>query len=177
MMTPHDRKDVVAAVLGGAMMLAAGGFFTVRYYTEPHPNAVNGAGGAQTRTNGLNIPTVDQMCQRQGATAANMADCRNDENQAGEFVIAWMGLHGFVTDGAIDPGQIQFASELAEDATPPDVDPDAEPNIDPATGQPVDQDFTSPAEIAMYCLSNSMDWLQLHDCISRYDPSTRFTGQ
>jgi hypothetical protein len=28
----------------------------------------------------------------------------------------------------------------------------------------------------MFCLSNAMDWLEIHDCISRYDPSTRFTG-
>jgi len=88
-----------------------------------------------------------------------------------------MGLHGFLTNGAIDPAQIQYAGDVAEDATPPDVDPDAEPNIDPATGQPVEQEFASTAELAMFCLSNSMDWLQLHDCISRYDPSTRFTGQ
>jgi hypothetical protein len=177
MMARQDHKDIMAAILGGALMLVAGGFFTIRYYLEPHPNAANGSGSAQTGTNGLNIPTIDQMCQRQGATAANMASCRDAENQAGEFVIAWMGLHGFITNGAIDPSQIEYAGELAEDATPPDADPAAEPNIDPATGQPVDQDFSSPAEIAMYCLSDSMDWLQLHDCISRYDPSTRFTGQ
>jgi hypothetical protein len=175
MMEKADRKDIIAGLLGGALMLAAGGFFTVRYYSEPH--ADTSAAAADARTNGLRIPTIDQMCQRQGATAANMADCRNEENQAGEFVYAWMGLHGFLTNGVIDPAQIEYAGELAEDATPPDVDPDAEPNIDPATGQPVDQEFTSSADLAMYCLSNSMDWLQLHDCISRYDPSTRFTGQ
>jgi hypothetical protein len=174
MMASQDRKDIVGAIVGGALMLAAGGFFTFRYYSEPHPDA---ASAEALRSNGLNIPTVDQMCQRQGATAANMADCRNEENQAGEFVIAWMGLHGFLTNGVIDPAQIEYAGEVAEDATPPDVDPDAEPNIDPATGQPVDQEFASTPELAMYCLSNSMDWLQLHDCISRYDPSTRFTGQ
>jgi hypothetical protein len=174
MIPSQDRKDVMAAILGAALMFAAGGFFTLRYYREPHLGASVAEGAASNR---LNIPTVDQMCERLGATAANMADCRNEENLAGEFVIAWMGLQGFLTNGAIDPAQIQYAGEVAEDATPPDVDPDAQPNIDPSTGQPVDQEFASTAELAMYCLSNSMDWLQLHDCISRYDPSTRFTGQ
>ena len=120
-----------------------------------------------------------------------MASCQSEENDAAEFVIAWMGLNGFITNGAIDLAQIQLAAELGTDATSPLTGPDpslldpgldgdsggAEPDIDPATGLPVDQNFDSPAEIAMYCLSNSMDWLQMHDCISRYDPSTRFTGQ
>jgi hypothetical protein len=112
-----------------------------------------------------------------------------------------MGLNGFLANGAIDISQIQLAAELGSDATSPLSSPDnsladpslapglgggdpnlgdpsaGEPNIDPATGLPVDQSFDSPAGIAMYCLSNSMDWLQMHDCISRYDPSTRFTGQ
>jgi hypothetical protein len=40
----------------------------------------------------------------------------------------------------------------------------------------LDIEAQTPAEIAMFCLSNAMDWLQIHECISRYDPSTRFTG-
>jgi hypothetical protein len=179
-MAMENRKNIIAAVLGGGLMFAAGGFFTVSYYLQPHPNA--NAQQTAGEPSELHIPTIDQMCKAVGATDANMADCRNDENQAAEFVIAWMGLNGFVVNGAIDPSQIEYAAELAEDATPPDSDPsggdpNAEPNIDPATGQPVDQTFESPAQIAMYCLGNVMDWLQLHDCISRYDPSTRFTGQ
>ncbi|HXJ02858.1 MAG TPA: hypothetical protein VNH44_16680 [Micropepsaceae bacterium] len=174
----ENRRNITAAIVGGGLMFAAGGFFTIAYYANPHPDAQQSA--SQPSSNGLKIPTIDQMCKAQGATAANMAECQNDENQAGEFVIAWMGLNGFITNGAIDPAQIENAEELAEDNptdSDPNADPNAEPNIDPATGQPVDQSFDSKAELAMYCLNNSSDWLQMHDCISRYDPSTRFTGQ
>jgi len=170
----ENRKNIAAAAIGGGLMFAAGAFFTVGYYLHPPAGATQ---TAESNPNGLNIPTIDEMCKTVGATPATMDDCRNDENQAGEFVIAWMGFNGFLTNGVIDPAQIQYAAELAYDATPPDQDPDAEPNIDPATGQPVEETFGSPAEIAMFCLSNSVDWLQMHDCISRYDPSTRFTGQ
>jgi NADH-quinone oxidoreductase subunit G len=44
--------------------------------------------------------------------------------------------------------------------------------IDPQTGLPLDQTFESPAQIAQFCLGTSMDWLQMHDCISKYDLST-----
>ena len=193
----RNRENIVAAAIGGAMFLGVGGFFVATHYQALlHPGAANKNVAAEATTNGLNIPTVDEMCKAAGATGANMASCQNDENAAAEFVIAWMGLNGFITNGAIDMGQIQLAAELGSDATSPLSDPDpslldpslggdpsladpslAEPNIDPQTGLPVDQSFDTPAEIAMYCLSNSMDWLQMHECISRYDPSTRFTGQ
>jgi hypothetical protein len=191
------RENIVAASLGGAMILMVLALFFATHYQAllrtgalPKENLV-----AEAADNGLNIPTVDQMCKTAGATAANMAACRDEENQAGEFVIAWMGLNGFITNGAIDVSQIQLAAELGGNPASPLTGPDpsldpslggdpslgdpsgGEPNIDPATGLPVDQSFDSPAGIAMYCLSNSMDWLQMHDCISRYDPSTRFTGQ
>jgi len=128
------------------------------------------------------------MCRGAGATKDNMASCLEQENAAAEFVIAWMGFNGFIANGAIDMQQIQLAAELGPDATSPLTNPDPlldpgadpslgqEPDIDPATGLPVDQDFESPAQIAMFCLSGPTDWLQLHDCISRYDPSTRFNG-
>jgi hypothetical protein len=204
----RNRENILAALLGGTMILAVGGFFFATHYQALlHPSAgrQNLAGKANA-ANGLNIPTIDEMCRAAGATSANMASCQSEENQAAEFVIAWMGLNGFITDGAIDIGQIQLAAELGTDAASPLSNPDpslfdpslggdpsladpsladpsladpslAEPNIDPQTGLPVDQSFDTPAGIAMYCLSSSMDWLQMHDCISRYDPSTRFTGQ
>jgi len=54
--------------------------------------------------------------------------------------------------------------------------PNSDADLDPFTGLPTDQTFQTPAEIAMFCLSDAADWIQIHDCISRYDPSTRFTG-
>ena len=195
MIAMGNRENIIAAALGGAMFLGVGGFFLATHYQALlHRNAAKQNLTAEANTNGLNIPTIDAMCKAAGATAENMASCQNDENAAAEFVIAWMGLNGFLTNGAIDLGQIQLAAELGSDAASPLTNPDpsldpsfggdpslsdpslAEPNIDPATGLPVDQNFDSPAGIAMYCLSNSMDWLQMHDCVSRYDPSTRFSG-
>ena len=102
-------------------------------------------------------------------------------------------------NGAIDTSLIQLAEDLGTDPASPLINPDtglaadlgltdpslsdpnaaetgAEPNIDPATGLPVTESFESPAQIAKLCLGDSMDWLQLHDCISRYDPSSRFDG-
>jgi hypothetical protein len=127
-----------------------------------------------------------------------LESCKNDESAAAEFVIAWMGLHGFVANGTIDSSLIQLAEDLGTDPASPLTNPDAgltdpslgdpsladpnaaetgaEPNIDPATGLPVAESFESPAQIAKFCLGDSMDWLQLHDCISRYDPSSRFDG-
>jgi hypothetical protein len=193
-----NRENLLAAGLGGAMILAVVALFLGTHY-QPlfHPAAVNrAANAASTDSNGLNIPTIDEMCKAQGATSANMGACQNDEQAAAEFVIAWMGLNGFLTNGAIDVDQIQLAASLADsegtsgvglgdpslsgDPTlggdPADADPTAEPNIDPATGLPVSENLDSPAQIAMFCMSSSDDWLKMHDCISRYDPSSRFTG-
>ena len=191
------RENIMAASLAGAMILmVAALFFATHYRALLHPGARQENLAAEAaNTNGLNIPTVDEMCKTLGATKDTMASCLNEENQAAEFVIAWMGLNGFLTDGVIDLSQIQLAAELGSGAasplsgSDPSLDPSlggdpslldpsaGDPNIDPATGLPVDQNFDSPAGIAMFCMSNSMDWLQMHDCISRYDPSTRFTGQ
>lgn len=203
-MTMGRRENIVATGLGGAMLLLVLALFFATHYRallHPGPAGQSLASEAAT-TNGLNIPTIDEMCKTAGATASKMAACRDEENQAAEFVVAWMGLNGFITNGAIDVSQIELNAELGAGAasplsgSDPSLDPSlggdtslggdpgfgadtsaAEPNIDPATGLVVDQSFDSPAGIAMYCLSNSMDWLQMHDCISRYDPSSRFTGQ
>jgi hypothetical protein len=202
------RENILAVGLGGAMVLMVVMLFVATHYRALlHTASVTKENlVAEAADNGLHVPTANEMCKAQGATAANMASCLDEENQAGEFVIAWMGLNGFLNNGAIDIGQIELSAEIGSDATsnltgsganaadpslggdpnlgdpglgdPGLGDPNSgEPNIDPATGLPVDQSFDSPAAIAMYCLSNSMDWLQMHDCISRYDPSTRFTGQ
>jgi hypothetical protein len=194
-MAMAKRENIIAAGLGGAMILGVLSlFFSTHYRALLHAGAaMQNLAAEAANANGLNIPTIDEMCKAAGATADNMASCQSEENAAAEFVIAWMGLNAFLTNGSIDIGQIQLAAELGPDAASPLTNPDpslvdpglgdpslgdpsAEPNIDPATGLPVDQSFDTPAEIALYCLSNSMDWLQMHDCISRYDPSTRFNG-
>jgi hypothetical protein len=188
------RENIVAGTLGGAMVLAVlAVFFASHYQALLHPGAVQSA-AVQANPNTLAFPSVEEMCKAQGVPeGAAMDSCKTDENAAGEFVIAWMGLNNFLANGEIDISAIELAGELGADPGNPLNDPDpaldpsagldptlALPNtdadIDPTTGLPLDQDFQTPAEIAMYCLSNSMDWLQIHDCISRYDPSTRFTG-
>jgi hypothetical protein len=191
-MAIRRRENIIAAGLGGAVLLAVVGLFLGTHYRAfLYPSAA-GRAVAVTDANGLNIPSIDEMCKAAGATADNLVSCKNDESAAAEFVIAWMGLHGFVANGNIDMGQIQLAADLGTDPASPLTNPDvsladpslggdpnaaetgAEPNIDPATGLPVTESFDSPAQIAMFCLGDSMDWLQLHDCISRYDPSSRF---
>jgi hypothetical protein len=168
-------------------------FFVSHYQALLHPGAVQSS-AAEANPNVLVIPSVDQMCKGLGAgDAAALASCKNDENSAAEFVIAWMGLNNFLANGEIDMGAIQLAAELGPDAANPlsDADPNLDPSagldptlalpnsdadLDPFTGLPADQTFQTPAEIAMFCLSSAGDWVGIHDCISRYDPSTRFTG-
>jgi hypothetical protein len=194
-MAMRQRQDIIAAGLGGAMLLAVVSLlFATHYRALLHPGAA-GKPVAEADQFGLTIPTIDEMCKAVGATSANMESCKNDESAAAEFVIAWMGLHGFVANGTIDTSLIQLAEDLGTDPASPLTNPDpdlgladpslldpsaaetgAEPNIDPATGLPVTESFESPAQIAKFCLGDSMDWLQLHDCISRYDPSSRFDG-
>jgi hypothetical protein len=188
----RKRENIIAVWLGGAMLLAVVALFLATHYRALLYLGSAGKTASVTDANGLNIPSIDEMCKAAGATSDNLASCKNDESAAAEFVIAWMGLHGFVANGNIDMGQVQLAADLGTDPASPltnsDVsladpslggDPNAaetgaEPNIDPATGLPVTESFESPAQIAIVCLGDSMDWLQLHDCISRYDPSSRF---
>ena len=195
MMAVRKRENIIAAGLGGAVLLAVAALLLGTHYRALfYPGAGTANAAADANPNGLTIPSIDEMCKAAGATSANMESCKNDESAAAEFVIAWMGLHGFVANGAIDAGLIGLAAELGTDPASPLGSPDAsladptlgddpnaaetgaEPNIDPATGLPVTDSFDSPAQIAMFCLSGSMDWLQLHDCISRYDPSSRLDG-
>ena len=191
MMTTRKRENIIAAGLGGAMLLAVVALFLATHYRALlYPGAAGKTANAVTNPSGLNIPSIDDMCKAAGATSANMESCKNDESAAAEFVIAWMGLHGFVANGAIDNDLIQLGAELGIDPASPLTSPDGlgdpslgdpsvaegEPNVDPSTGLPVAEIFESPAQIAMFCLSGSTDWLQLHDCISRYDPSSRFNG-
>ena len=188
----RKRENIIAAGLGGAMLLAVVALFLGTHYRALLYPGAAGKAASVIDANGLNIPSIDEMCKAAGATSDNLASCKSDESAAAEFVIAWMGLHGFVANGNIDMSQIQLAADLGTDPASPLTNPDvsladpslggdpnaaetgAEPNIDPATGLPVTESFESPAQIAIVCLGDSMDWLQLHDCISRYDPSSRF---
>ena len=190
-----SRENIVAGSIGGAMVLAVLALFFVSHYQALlHPGAAVQSGAVEANPNVLVIPSVEEMCKAHGAADGAALDmCKFDENSAGEFVIAWMGLNNFLANGEIDMGAIQLAADLGPNATNPLTDPDpsldpsaaldptlALPNsdadLDPFTGLPSDQTFQTPAEIAMFCLSNATDWIEIHDCISRYDPSTRFTG-
>jgi hypothetical protein len=191
----RNRQGAIVAILGGVMLIAV---LAVLLYS--HRQAFFGSPAAQQASataenpNGLNIPSIEDMCKAAGATSANVKDCQTDESSAAEFVIAWMGLNGFINEGSIDLEQIQLSATFPDsdpghgigpDADPsadPNVDPNADPglgqpNIDPATGEIVTDTFDSPAQIALFCLSESNDWLKMHDCISRYDPSSRLDGQ
>jgi len=145
--------------------------------------AAQQASATAENPNGLNIPSIDEMCKAAGATAQNLKECQADESSAAEFVIAWMGLNNFINNGSIDLEQIQLEATFPNAPDPsqgldPNADPNdlGQPNIDPATGEVVTETFDSPAEIALFCLSESNDWLKMHDCISRYDPTSRFDG-
>ena len=195
MIAVKNRETLLAVGLGGAMVLAVGGVFVATHYQALlHPGAAQQTAAESVNPGGLNITTIDEMCKAAGATSANMAACQNDENAAAEFVIAWMGLNGFVNDGTIDVSAIEFAAELGGDPTSPlnnpdqslldpSLDPGLDPSggdptselgIDPQTGLPLDQTFETPAQVAQFCLGTSMDWVQMHDCISKYDPSTQY---
>jgi hypothetical protein len=183
-----NRERTIVAVAGGVMLIAVS---TVFLYS--HRQALFGAPAQQTAAaeanpNGLNIPSIEEMCKAAGATDANMKACQSEESDAAEFVIAWMGLNNFINDGSIDLEQIQLQATFPDPPDPglgldPSLDPNADPNdpgqpnIDPATGEIVTETFDSPAEIALFCLMESNDWLKMHDCISRYDPSSRLGGQ
>src|SRR5262249_60707822 len=108
-----NRETVLAIGLGSAMVLGVGGVFVATHYQALlHPGAVQqSAAAAASNPPGLNIPTIDQMCTAAGATSANMADCQNDENGAPEFVIAWSGPNGFITDGVIDVHRVELCAD------------------------------------------------------------------
>src|SRR5438045_1138709 len=159
-MAMRKRENIVAASLSGVVLLAVVALFLATHYRALfYPGAAGKtANAAEGTPSGLNIPSIDEMCKAAGATSANMESCKSDENAAAEFVIAWMGLHGFVANGAIDNDLIQLAAELGTDPASPLTDPDvglddpslgdpnaaetgAEPNIDLSTGLPVTESF------------------------------------
>ena len=187
-------RETMGSVIGGTAAAAALAFFALTH----QPPAITG----EAESVSLNIPTVEQMCIALGASdPQSMMDCQGLEGSAGEFVIAWMGLNGFILNGDIDIQQIESIAMLDEANTvdplstfdptidpgfaldptlDPNFDPNADPLLDGATtlGGVTDPNtgetspvFGSPAQLALYCLSGASDWLTLQDCISMNDPT------
>ncbi len=197
----RPRPEIVAAIMAGIVIAAVLAVIGVTHYRAllriPSPAAQASADQA-----GLKIPTIDEMCATLGATAGDaLKQCQADESAAGEFVVAWMGLNGFMGNGGIDIEQIQLLASLdSSDPFSPDpsfgLDPSlgSDPSLggdptlgggtgdsilggisDPLTGEstPV---FQSPAQLALFCLGEASDWTKLQACISQNDPSSRFSG-
>ena len=187
-------RETMGSVIGGTAAAAALAFFALTH----EPPVVT----QEPERTALNVPTVEQMCIALGATdPQSMMDCQGLEASAGEFVIAWMGLNGFILNGNIDIEQIQAIATL-DDANAVDplstfdptidpgfaIDPTLDPNFDPNADPLLDGAttlggvtnpntgetspvFGSPAQLALYCLSGASDWLTLQDCISTNDPT------
>jgi len=185
-------RDLVALSFGAVMIAGAGAaLFSYRQAQDKTTG--------EAQTTGLQIPTVEEMCKTLGATQGDaLKQCRSQEEAAGEFVVAWMGLNNFIVDGEINLGQIQLLSSLDDSGALSGLSSDpslgfdlsADPalvtdpsaggsqitaGIDPATGAPLGY-LQSAAELALYCLEMSGDWITLHDCISENDPSSHIGG-
>ena len=183
-------RETMGSVIGGTVTAAALALFAFTHEPLPPPSQV-------AEPASLNIPTLEQMCAALGATdPQSQTECQAVEGSAGEFVIAWMGLNGFILNGGIDIEQIQLIAQLDEaNAVDPSLtfdpslgesplDPALDPNLDPLlggepglggitdplTGETSPQ-FASPAQLAMFCLGGAVDWLSLQDCISMNDPT------
>src|SRR5438105_1125276 len=131
----RNRADWIAGGLGGALVLAATIVFGVTHYPVLlHRVSGQVANDSAAAAGQLTFPTIDQMCKAAGVSSAGMAACTDDENSAAEFVGAWLGLNGFLTNGRIDIEQIQLAAELS--AADPGIDPPAGDPLDPLDAQP-----------------------------------------
>jgi hypothetical protein len=188
-------REKLGSIVGGTAAAAALAYFALTH--EPAPVQLAEEGPA------LNIPTVEQMCAALGATeGGGLAECRALEASAGEYVIAWMGLNGFIADGTIDIASIQAIATLDEtNAVDPSLtfDPTIDPSVavspalDPSFADPALSDpllggvtdpltgdttpvFASPAQLALFCLSGASDWLSLQDCISMNDRTITLDG-
>jgi hypothetical protein len=195
----RNRRELVALVFGAIMIVGAVAVVMFAQHSAAAPQNES----ADADSGGLTIPTVEEMCKRLGAAEGDaLKKCRDDEQAAGEFVIAWMGLNGFIVDGEINLGQIQLLASLDDtDALsglgsdpslgldPSLGDPSADPSfagdpsaqitsgVDAVTGAPLGY-LQSPSQLALYCLQMSADWVALHDCISENDPSSHIgSGQ
>src|SRR5215510_7430087 len=136
-------RDRLGSIIGGTAVAAALAYFSITH----QPSA-----SLQQEQATLNIPTVEQMCAVLGATdPQSLMDCQALESSAGEYVIAWMGLNGFIQNGGIDLQQIQLTASLDDTnavdpaltfdptidpgpAFDPSVDPGLDPSLDPLGG-------------------------------------------
>ena len=193
----QTRRDTVTIIIGGVALAAVLGLLGVTHYRALLGTAPVASAAPQAA---LNIPSIEQMCAAVGAAAGDaLKQCQADESAAGEYVIAWMGLNGFIADGAIALDQIQLLADLDGDSF--GLDPSSDPSLtdpslggdpsllgDPALGDPVLGGVTDPftgdtsplfrslAQLALFCLGQSEDWVKMHDCISENDPTSRFSG-
>jgi hypothetical protein len=151
-------RETIGSVVGGVSVAAALAFFALM---QPPLSAPGGEGERPT----LSIPTVEQMCVSLGAIdPQSQMDCQALESSAGEYVIAWMSLNGFILDGGIDIEQIQLIANLDDsnsvdpsltfDPTIDDsnsVDPSLtfDPTIDPGLGLNVDPGFDTDLDAAL----------------------------
>ena len=186
-------RETIGSVVGGTLTAAALAFFAFMHEPRPAPTQVS-----EPVT--LNIPTIEQMCVSLGATdPQSLAECQAVESSAGEYVVAWMGLNGFILNGGIDIEQIQLIAQL-DDSSAVDpsltfdptldeglpLDPTLDPNFDPLLADPfglggvtdpltgaTSPTFASPAQLAMFCLGGAVDWISLQDCISMNDPTVQ----
>jgi len=195
----RPRPEIVAAIMAGIVIAAVLAVIGVTHYRAllriPSPAAQASADQA-----GLKIPTIDEMCATLGATPGDaLKQCQAAESAAGEFVVAWMGLNGFMGNGGIDIEQIQLLASLdSSDPFAPDSSLGLDPSLsgdpsqlgdpslgsgdtilggvtDPLTGESTPL-FQSAAQLALFCLGESSDWTKLNECISQNDPSSRFSG-
>jgi hypothetical protein len=193
-MAMQVSRERIGSVIGGTAVAAAFAFFAFTH--EP-------AAPAQTDQASLNIPTVEQMCASLGAGDGQaLMECQALESSAGEYVIAWMGLNGFIADGTIDLQSIEMIASLDDAnavdpsltfdptidpglALDPSFDPSlADPAIDPLLGGVIDPFtgetspvFASPAQLALYCLSSAVDWISLQECIGMNDRTIQLEAQ
>jgi hypothetical protein len=191
-------RETIGSVIGGVSVAALLAFFALM---QPPLSAPGDQGERPT----LSIPTIEQMCVALGATdPQSQMDCQALESSAGEYVIAWMSLNGFILNGGIDIEQIQLIAGLDDSNSvdpaltfDPTIDPGSALNLDPGFDTDLDAalagdpqlggvtdpltgntspTFASMAQLAMYCLSGATDWITLQDCISTNDPSTQLFG-
>ena len=166
----HHRRNILIAALAGVAVAA---LVTVFFLYGQKPAAPPAQASAEADPNALNIPTIDEMCAALGQGAAEVLKaCQEEQSAAGEYVIAWMGLNGFLAGGSIDFAAIQFGAELGS-SDPLVVGTDASiGDIDPATGEPLV--VPTAASIALMCLGQSPDWVTMQACIGQNDPSAGF---
>jgi hypothetical protein len=171
----RDHTQAMAGLAGGVMLAAAIIVLVAAHRAAPALIAASASQApAQTAAaSGSGIPTIDQMCASLGATGDGLAQCRADESEAADYVGAWLGYNGFIVNGAIAMDQIQLMATLDYDdplsVAHGTADPlsAGDPDVDPTTGQAADGAFQSPAQLALFCLGDSHDWLKLHDCLAQ----------